>query len=291
MKTSRLLPINTYPLRFLRTPSHLTGLGSYAAATCLSLINIQLAVIPLAVFILLCVTAPFFPGIGFFLPVIRKGKSDKNGVALTFDDGPDPHTTPLLLDLLVKYKITATFFVVGEKSDKHHDLIDKIIAQGHNIGNHTYRHDHLIMLKSMRRLQEEIEKTQQTLKKSGIVPLAFRPPAGITNPKLYKILERNGLYCVNFSRRARDAGNRRMINLSKKILKHVKPNDIIMLHDTVPKRGYSTQYWLDEMEKLIKGILDKGLNILNLQDILEKPVMIREEISHFQKKTINNAAL
>ena len=93
-----------------------TGLVAILLATILIIVDGWLAVIPLAGFFLLCLAAPFFPRFGFYLPVICKGASGKKAVAITFDDGPDPLTTPLLLELLLKRQIEATFFVTGKKA-------------------------------------------------------------------------------------------------------------------------------------------------------------------------------
>lgn len=273
MKIFQTLQIKRHPLRFPLTPSHIFGFVLFITAFLLCFVDARLSVIPLALFIFLCFIAPFFPGISFFLPVIHKGISNKNGVAITFDDGPDPQTTPLLLDLLAKYDARATFFVTGEKAEKYPELMKNILTNGHSIGNHTYSHDNFIMLKSMRRMRNEIEMAQDIFKKQGFIPLVFRPPVGITNPKLNKILDINSLYCVNYSRRAFDAGNRRIKNLSKKILKHINPNDIIMLHDTLPKKENELKNLLKEIEKIIMGVLDKDLTILSLSECIGRPVM------------------
>ena len=90
-----------------------TGLAAFLLATFLMVVDGWLAVIPLTGFLLLCLAAPFLPRFGFYLPVICRGASGKKGVAITFDDGPDPLTTPLLLKLLEKYQIKATFFITG----------------------------------------------------------------------------------------------------------------------------------------------------------------------------------
>lgn len=274
MKISQPPRIKKHPFRFIVTPSYLLGIGSFIVAIILIFIDARLTVIPLTVFIISCLFAPFFAKLSFFGPIISKGKSNKNVVALTFDDGPDPNTTPQLLDLLSKTNTKATFFVTGKKADDFPDLIQRILSEGHLIGNHTYTHDTLIMLKPSSYLRNEIELTQKTLMKQGVIPLAFRPPVGITNPKLFSILEEtNGLYCVNYNRRACDAGNRRIHHLSNKILKHIKANDIVLLHDTTPKSISDRPKWFSEIDKLIEGIMDKGLKIQPLSEIINRPVM------------------
>ncbi len=250
-----------------------TGLVSFLAAILLSLVDLRFSVVPLAGFVLLCLVAPFLPFLGYYLPVISRGKSGEYAVALTFDDGPDPLSTPELLRLLAKHRVQATFFVTGENASKHPDLVKEIVRQGHSIGNHTYTHDSLMLLKGGRHLLSEIEKTQNVLRESGVTPFAFRPPAGVTGPGLHPVLLRLNLYAVNFSCRANDCGNRRIRNLSKKILKRVHPDDIILLHDTRPKNKHLLSCWLKEMDQLLMGIEKKGLKVLPLSTLIGRPVM------------------
>lgn len=250
-----------------------TGLISLLAAILLSFVDLRFSVVPLAGFVLLCLVAPFLPFMGYYLPVISRGKSGEQAVALTFDDGPDPLSTPELLRLLSKHRVQATFFVTGEKAFKHPDLVREIIRQGHSIGNHTYSHDNLLLLKGRNHLLNEIEKAQNVLRKLGVIPFAFRPPAGVTSPGLDPVLRCLNLYTVNFSCRANDCGNRRIRNLSKKILKRVHPDDIILLHDTRPKNDHLFSCWLKEMDSMLTGLEVKGLTVLPLSTIIGRPVM------------------
>jgi 2-polyprenyl-3-methyl-5-hydroxy-6-metoxy-1,4-benzoquinol methylase len=130
------------------------------------------------------------------------------------------------------------------------------------------------MLKGRRTLQREIVSAQSVFLQFGIVPLAFRPPVGITNPLLWRVLLENSMFCVNFSRRAADFGNRRVKELAHKILSKVAPNDIILLHDVAPRRGDVTQL-LQEFATLIEGVKGKGLEILPLAQLIGKDVMHR----------------
>jgi len=250
-----------------------TGLVSLLTALALSFVDVRLSVVPLTGFVLLCLVAPFLPFLGYYLPVISCGKSGEQAVALTFDDGPDPRSTPDLLRLLAKHRAVATFFVIGENASEHPALIRQIIRQGHAIGNHTYTHDNLMLLKGRHHLLGEIETTQDVLQKLGVIPFAFRPPAGVTSPGLHRILRSLNLYTVNFSCRAFDGGNRSIRNLSKKILKRVRPDDIILLHDTMPKNDHLFSCWLKEVDQLLTSIGEKGLKILPLATLIGRPVM------------------
>ncbi len=254
-------------------PAHLAGLGAFQAAAVLAFFDLHLAAVPLALFLMLCLIAPFLPGFGYYLPIVSRGTKERHAVALTFDDGPDTATTRRLLDILTRHGISATFFVTGTRASAHRNLVREILSRGHTIGNHSYSHSPFLMLKSMRRLRQETTGTQSLLAEFGVRPLAFRPPVGITNPRLWRVLLEEGMYCVNFSRRGRDAGNRRIDGLSKKILKRVKPGDIILLHDTAPGHGFDTDHWLREITAIIDGLKERNIGILPLADLIGRPVM------------------
>ncbi len=193
-------------------------------------------------------------------------------VALTFDDGPDPATTPLILALLKKHKAPAAFFVIGEKAQRYPELMREIIACGHAVGNHSYSHDVLLMLRSRQTITSEISTAQKAMGAFGIQPLVFRPPAGITNPKLGGILRHQGLQCVTFSCRGFDAGNRRIKGLALRILQKVRPDDIILLHDCMPRGPAAVELWLDEIEALLAGLAEKNFAPVPLEQLIGRPV-------------------
>jgi len=245
------------------------------AAIVLVMVNEWLWVLPLGIFVACYLGAPFFPQAGFFLPVISRGCTGGTMVALTFDDGPDPATTPRILELLEKNKVKATFFVIGEKAQSHPDLMREIIANGHDVGNHSYRHDVLLMLRSRQTLSSEIRMAQEAISAFGIRPLVFRPPAGITNPKLGGILKQQGLQCVTFSCRGFDAGNRRIEGLAARILKKVRPDDIILLHDVLPEGSVTADMWLQEFVKILTGLKNKNLQPVSLEQLIGRPAISR----------------
>ena len=251
-----------------------TGLAAFLLATILFVVDGWLAVIPLAGFLLLCLAAPFFPRFGFYLPVICRGVSGKKAVAITFDDGPDPLTTQLLLKLLSKRQIKATFFVTGEKAAAHPQLVKEIVRQGHLVGNHSYKHSYWTLFKTSPNIVEDIEAAQDVLSDFGIRPLAFRPPAGITSPGLRPALLKTGMYLVNFSCRSLDGGNRRISNIAIRILKRIRPDNIVLLHDSRPPDKDLIPVWLNEIENLLAGIETKGLKVLPLSELIGKPVMV-----------------
>jgi peptidoglycan/xylan/chitin deacetylase (PgdA/CDA1 family)/SAM-dependent methyltransferase len=256
------------------SPAHIAGFAAFHLYAILLFVDLRTAPLPLLAFLLACFIAPFLPRVGFFLPIVGRGKPGEKGVALTFDDGPDPEVTPLLLDLLDRHAVSATFFVTGEQAALHPAILRDILSRGHAVGNHSYHHFPFLTLKGIRTLRREIESTQCLLAGFGIVPLAFRPPVGITNPLLWRVLLEQGLYCVNYSCRAVDIGNRRIGRLSEKVLKAVSPGDIIALHDVAP-RGAGTERLLAEFDALLRGLKEKGLEVVPLARLIGREVMRR----------------
>ncbi len=257
------------------SPAHRTGAASLLLAVGAGAVEPWWAIVPLALFLLLCGVLPFFPRSSFFLPVISSGDPGKNAVSLTFDDGPDPLVTPRLLEILAAAGVPAAFFVTGERAARHPELIRTIIEAGHEVGNHSWHHDPLLMLRPVSVLRREVEETQRILAEAGIHPRVFRPPVGITNPRLPAVLRGSGMICVTFSRRGADWGNRRVPGLARRLLRRVRPGDILLLHDVSPPEPGGADQWLAEVAELLRGLRERSLGIALLSDLIGQSVMER----------------
>jgi len=257
-----------------RLPSraHAAGLLAGAAALALAAVSPALAAVPLALFLLACAAAPFYPGWQFFLTVKTRGPRGSVAVALTFDDGPDARALPPLLELLRRHRAPAAFFVVGERAAAHPELIAAIRDAGHEIGNHSQTHDPLLMFRSVARLRAEVARCQETLAAHGLRPRAFRPPVGITNPRLAGVLRELGLGCVAFSNRPLDFGNRRLEGLAGRVLRRVRGGDVILLHDLLP-RPAALGPWLAEVAAVLEGLEARGIPVVPLSALLGEPVV------------------
>lgn len=263
---------------------HKIGILTLLMAAVLALIDLPLSTIPLAIFLLLFLTAPFMHQLGFFMPVISRGHSNQLAVALTFDDGPDPKSTPALLQLLKRHRVQATFFTIGRQAANHPELIRAILAHGHTIGNHGYHHDALAAFKGTRRVLDEIVATQRVLAECGVTPRVFRPPVGITYPAMGVALTKLKMTAVTFSCRAWDRGNRSITPISRRILNRVQPGDIIMLHDSFPPQQGKLSRWLEEVALILTGIGEKGIVIRPLAELIGRPVDHRPaNQDHIQK--------
>jgi chitin deacetylase len=133
----------------------------------------------------------FLPGVDLPWRVVRRAPGER-AVALTFDDGPHPATTPALLEALREAGVHATFFVVGEAVERWPELALRIAAEGHAVGNHTQRH-RLLLFRTAAELAEEIAGCQRALARLGLEPRLFRPPHGCRPLGLHRLLGRHRL--------------------------------------------------------------------------------------------------
>ena len=257
-------------------PAHLIGLGAFQIGAVLALVDLRWAAVPLAAFVVCCAIAPFFPRWRLLMPIVSQSPRPTSAVALTFDDGPDPATTRPLLARLARHGVTATFFVVGQRVEAHPELVTALLEQGHTVGNHSYSHDPWLMLRSRSRLSREIATCQAALEPLGVKPLTFRPPVGIVNPRLWRVLLERGLIAVGFRCRATDFGNRRLDGLARRILGRVRPGDIVLLHDGPPPGGEAAvARWLEEVEQVLAGLKTQGMPVVPLERLIGAPVTER----------------
>lgn len=158
--------------------------------------------------------------------------TNKHVIALTFDDGPDPVCTPRLLDWLEASGIHATFFCIGQKVERYPELAHRIIDQGHVIGNHTHRHSVWNNLMPGGVLYKELEHAQRAIEQAiGERPRLYRPPFGLTNPHLGRVLRRHELKLVGWTIRSFDTLGRPAEKVATRIVRRLIPGAIILLHD------------------------------------------------------------
>ncbi len=152
---------------------------------------------------------------------------------LTFDDGPDPHKTPRLLDVLADAGATAVFFVIGERAARHPELVRRAHLEGHVIGNHSWSHPWMPRLSS-RRIAEEIDHCQAVVRDiTGVAPALARPPYGQKDYRYYRVLAERGLTPVLWSRNLRDYHRSGPDALLRR-LSRVGAGDIVLAHDGDP---------------------------------------------------------
>lgn len=154
-----------------------------------------------------------------------------NEIALTFDDGPDPLYTPVVLDALAALNVKATFFLVGSQVEKYPELAKSIFEQGHSIGNHSWSHS-LLLFQSQRRIKHEIEKTQSVIKKiTGVAPTLYRAPWGLYGSWSEKIFEEQNLKPILWSQTLKDWLPSSQVQLKKRFKKGLRGRAVYLMHD------------------------------------------------------------
>jgi len=175
----------------------------------------------------------FNPSSRLFGPVQTRCK---NGIWLTLDDGPDPVDTPAILDLLDRHDAKVTFFVIGEKAEKHPDLIREIHRRGHQIGNHTWSHPRAsFWCLSPWSTRREIVKCQQVIE--GIIgqaPKVFRAPVGHYNFFVHPVLKQEKLKLVGWSSRGFDGVASLPAEVLRRIRRTAGEGEIILAHEGTP---------------------------------------------------------
>lgn len=172
---------------------------------------------------------------GVFISAQCHGNRNLKQVALTFDDGPSPASTPEVLSLLKNSGVRAAFFVIGRKVEKYPDLAFRINQDGHLIGNHSLTHADLFPLKPAAEIREELLATRGLIEKiTGEPNLYFRPPFGVTNPIIARALKGLDFQVIGWSIRSFDLSRRKPDVIVGRILSRLKGGDIILLHDTSP---------------------------------------------------------
>lgn len=170
----------------------------------------------------------------FYMPVVCSGKTDKKRIALSFDDGPMDRYTPDILDLLKEKNVPAAFFCIGRRIEGREVLLQRTVAEGHLIGNHSFGHQALFDLFGAGRMQADLEQMNSTVfKVLGIRPRLFRPPYGVTNPNLARAVKATGMLAVGWSIRSLDTVAKNEAELFDRLARSLHPGAIILLHDTV----------------------------------------------------------
>jgi peptidoglycan/xylan/chitin deacetylase (PgdA/CDA1 family) len=183
-------------------------------------------------------------------------------VALTFDDGPDPVGTPKVLDILDRHGATASFFCIGSRSARDPGLAREIVARGHFVENHTFRHPNGFAFHSPRGLATEVGQAQDLLTElTGRAPVFFRPPMGISGPLLQFVLRRFGLSRVTWTRRGYDGLPADPDVVLSRLTRGLAAGDILVLHDGGPSGGHAA---VQTLPRLLGTIADRGLKAVSL---------------------------
>ncbi|MDL2209150.1 polysaccharide deacetylase family protein [Parabacteroides sp. OttesenSCG-928-O15] len=172
---------------------------------------------------------------GVYLKAFCRANTREKVVALTFDDGPDPVQTPLVLDLLSRYQAKASFFCIGEKAAQYPEIVRRMHREGHLVGNHSLKHKNSFPFTPYRKMLSDLTQTQEMLEGIIETPVTFfRPPFGVTNPTVGKAVRTLGYTTIGWSVRSLDTRGESVDRIMKRITKQIRPGAVILLHDRLP---------------------------------------------------------
>ncbi len=233
---------------------------------------------PVAVLIILFITYGYFiPASEVFGKVYYKADSPNKVIALTFDDGPNEPYTSEILDILDKYNVKATFFVIGKNVELYPDTVKRMVVEGDVVGNHSYSHNanHAITQYGSRDLypaQEEIFKV------IGVKPHLYRPPHGKKSPWELQALKRLGMVEVTWTVSTGELNVKSAELLAQRIISKADPGEIILLHD-----GYGTDHNTAKSNKsltvsalplIIEQLQARGYRFVTVPELLKVPAYL-----------------
>ena len=194
-----------------------------------------------------------------FGPAIRRLATHDRAVALTFDDGPNPAATPLVLDALAERGVKATFFILGRHAERWPDLVARAAAEGHALGNHGYYHRKL-HLRSPAYVRRDLELGTDAMLNAGAPkPRFFRAPHGFRSPWVTHIARTLGQRTVGWSLGVWDSDRPGVDEIARRTVRGASPGAILLLHDG---DGYDPD--VDRLQTahavplLVDRLLDRG---------------------------------
>jgi peptidoglycan/xylan/chitin deacetylase (PgdA/CDA1 family) len=185
-------------------------------------------------------------------------RPDSGQVALTFDDGPLPVYTPLILDTLERYGVPATFFVTGRSAAQHPGLLRRMEAEGHSVQNHTWDHAWLTRYSDSGVRSQLSQADAAIAAGTGVEPACMRPPFGAMNDRVRGIVEGLGLEIVMWDVDPQDwrySGSR---YVASHVTRYTSGGDIVLLHDG---GGYGT---IGALPEIIREMRARGLEFVTL---------------------------
>ena len=223
-------------------------------------------------YLLLLAIGALVPRLNFYLHAACRGPSDQPWVALTFDDGPDPAITPLLLELLRRERIPATFFYIGEAAQRHPALVTEAAADGHLIANHSHHHGYAWAFSSERQLFAEFEMANRTLSTIlGHAPRFVRTPVGISRPGLEQVLHRLRLRNIAWDVRGLEGFYRDPERIAAHIADRARNGSIILLHELYyGVAHFDPQQVLRTTQLTIDRLRARGFRLVPLDQLLEQ---------------------
>jgi peptidoglycan/xylan/chitin deacetylase (PgdA/CDA1 family) len=200
-----------------------------------------------------------------------RGRTDTNSVALTFDDGPSPDTEGIL-DVLAKYNLSATFFMVGREVESFPGIAQRVLAEGHEVGNHSYSHPSYLFQRAAQ-THAQIRRAQSVIAETiGVRPQMARPPYGVRTPAYFRAARALDLQTVQWDVAGFDWKRITPRQIADNVLRKAQPGSIILLHDGDSAGKNTRKNTVDALPLIIKGLRDRDLQIAPLSQLLPETI-------------------
>ena len=189
--------------------------------------------------------------------VYHQHENKEMKISLTFDDGPHPILTPKILDILKKYQVKATFFLVGENVVNYPNVVERILLEGHELGNHTYTHDKIDL--------SEIEACEKAIYElTDYKTKLFRPPEGFVNQSIKNASSNLGYDIILWNIDTRDWAHTPPEQICTKVIDSITAGSIILMHDYI---GYCSPT-PEALEKFIPLVLELGYQFVPISELI-----------------------
>lgn len=202
-------------------------------------------------------------GLRFFLQSRIHGSRREKTIALTFDDGPDQHTQAVA-ECLNKHQVPGAFFLIGHKVESHPEIVQMLHTSGHIVGNHGYYHKWYYPLRYTKIIREEMQKTSAAIERAiGKKTRFFRPPFGITNPRVARAVREENFISIGWDVRSFDTVLGTSERFSKRLKRKVRNGSIILLHD-------NDEGMVGFLDGFIPWLKEEGYQIVSLEQLLHE---------------------
>lgn len=200
---------------------------------------------------------------------ILNGSGKQKNIALTFDDGPDRHFTVQVLDILKKFRVRATFYLVGKNAKANPDIVKRIVKEGHIVGNHSYSHP-LLTKMSLRQFQQQVESAEQILfELTGYSPKCFRPPYGAINEEQLVWAASNHYLITNWDIDSLDWKGLSAEQVLDNIWSHRHPGAIILQHCGAGNANHDLSGSVKALPQVIKKLTGEGYHFVTVPELVQ----------------------
>ncbi len=195
------------------------------------------------------------------------GTRDRNGVALTFDDGPSVDTDDVL-DTLAEHQAPATFFMVGRQVESFPGIAQRVLAEGHEVGNHSYSHPIFLYHRALE-THAQLQRTQDLICETiGVRPTIARPPGGVRTRAYFRAARALNLRTVQWDVAGFDWKRISPGQIADNVLRKAQPGSIILLHDGDSAGKQHRKNTVLALPLIIKGLAARDLEIVPLSQLL-----------------------